>query len=67
MFAWMSLLGVVAALALYPSRSYYEPFHAYATNKTFINCAYGLFMVTLQGVSCAALSAPGRLNRSAMP
>jgi len=49
MFKWMPLLAGVAAVTLYSCRSYWEPFHGYATNKTFVNYAYGFFMLILQG------------------
>jgi len=49
MFKWMPLLAAAAALSIYPTVTYYEPFHAYACNKTFVNYSYGLFGLILQG------------------
>jgi len=49
MFRWMPLIAAIAALAFVYPRAYYEPFHAYACNKTFVNYSYGLLMLVLQG------------------
>ena len=56
MFKWMPLLGAVAALAFLVPVSDYHPLHAYASNKTFVNYSYGLFMLIVQGGGWACFS-----------
>ena len=49
MFKWMPLLGAAVGLAIGHSSTTYGLLHAYASNRTFVNYSYGLFMLMVQG------------------